>query len=127
MKWRWHYSALACAAFVTVGRPSSDAADSDPRQSPMATSAEIDLARAREFWAFQPVKQPPVPKAIPNSRNSQFKVQNPVDAFVLARLQEKGLQPAPPASKAELIRRLCFDLTGLPPSPEEIQAFVGDR
>ena len=93
----------------------------------MATSAEIDLAKAREFWAFQPVKPPPVPKAVPKSRNSQFKIQNPVDAFVLARLQEKGLQPAPPASKAELIRRLCFDLTGLPPSPEEIQAFVGDR
>ena len=50
-----------------------------------------------------------------------------MDAFVLARLQAKGLQPAPPAAKAELIRRLYFDLTGLPPSPEEVKAFEKDR
>ena len=122
MKWRLHYCALACAAFVTVDCQSFEAVGSDPREGPMAPSAEMDTAKARAFWAFQPVKLPPVPKV----RGSRFKIQNPVDAFVLARLQEKGLQPAPPASKAELIRRLCFDLTGLPPSPEEIKAFVED-
>jgi len=123
MKWRLHQCVLACAAFITVDRLSSHAAALDPREVPVAASSELGSARAREFWAFQPVKLPPVPK----SQSSTFKVQNPVDAFVLARLQEKGLEPAPPASKAELIRRLCFDLTGLPPTPEEVKAFVQDR
>jgi len=123
MKWRLRHFVLACAVFVIVDRQSSEAAAVEPRDSSKASPAEIDLAKARQFWAFQPVKSPPVPKV----RSSRFKIQNPIDAFVLARLQEKGLQPAPPASKAELIRRLSFDLTGLPPSPEEIKAFVEDR
>src|SRR5262249_35428185 len=88
-----------------------------------ASSEELGSARAREFWAFQLVKSPPVPQV----QSAGFNVQNPEDAFVLARLQEKGLEPAPPASKAELIRRLCLDLTGLPPTPEEVTAFVQDR
>src|SRR5437867_8780352 len=123
MKWRLHHCILACAAFITVDRQSSHAAAPDAPDGRVSASAELDSARAREFWSFQPVKLPPVPK----SQSSTFKVQNPVDAFVLARLQEKGLEPAPPASKAELIRRLCFDLTGLPPTPEEVKAFVQDR
>jgi hypothetical protein len=112
MKWRWHHFVLACAAFITVDRQCSAAAPAEP-----------DSAKAREFWAFQPVRLPPVPKAT----SARFKVGNPVDAFVLARLQEKGLEPAAPALKAELIRRVTFDLTGLPPSPEEVKAFVQDR
>src|SRR5262249_41399766 len=51
---------------------------------------------------------------------------NPVDAFVLARLEAKGLRPSPPASKVELIRRATFDLTGLPPTPQEGDAFLAD-
>jgi hypothetical protein len=120
MKWRFHLCALAWAAIHTVqGQPSG----SELRDSQAATSAAFDLKKAREFWAFQPVKLPRVPKA----QSSRFTVQNAVDAFVLARLQDKGLEPAPPAAKPELIRRLWFDLTGLPPSPEEVQAFVDDR
>jgi hypothetical protein len=118
-----HHCALACAAFITLDRQSSNAAVPDPRVDRVAASAESDLSKARQFWAFQPVRLPPVP----NAQSSRFKVQNPVDAFVLARLQEKGLEPAPPASKGELIRRLCFDLTGLPASPEEVKAFMQDR
>src|SRR3989442_5902018 len=112
MKWRLHHCVLACAAFLTFDQlPSSGA------------SAESVSSSAREFWAFQPVRLPPVP----TTQSSRFRVQNPVDAFVLARLHEKGLEPAPAASKAELICRLCFDLTGLPPSREEVKAFVQDR
>jgi hypothetical protein len=110
MKWRWHHCVLACIAFITVDRQSSAAAD-------------IDSAKAREFWAFQPARLP----AVPRTQSARFKVQNPVDAFVLARLQQKGLEPAPPASRAELIRRVTFDLTGLPPLPEEVKAFEQDR
>ncbi|MEY4829061.1 MAG: hypothetical protein RLZZ562_857, partial [Planctomycetota bacterium] len=54
-------------------------------------------------------------------------MQNDIDRFVLSALREKGLEPSPPAGKAELIRRVTFDLTGLPPSPEDVQAFVLDE
>ena len=123
MKWRLHHCSLACIALLTVGRQSSEAAAPVSGEDRGAASAEPDFTKAREFWAFLPVRLPAVPKA----HGSRFKVQNPVDSFVLARLQEKGLEPAPTASRAELIRRLCFDLTGLPPSPEEVRAFVQDR
>ncbi|HLW79193.1 MAG TPA: PSD1 and planctomycete cytochrome C domain-containing protein [Terriglobia bacterium] len=76
----------------------------------------------KAFWSFQPVKEPPVPKV----KNSKW-TQTPVDNFILARLQEKGLKPAPPAGKRVLIRRATYDLTGLPPTPEEVEAFVADR
>jgi hypothetical protein len=75
----------------------------------------------RDFWSFRPPKDivPPVlPAAEP--------VRNPVDAFVLAKLQQQKLTFAPEAPRAVLVRRLFFDLTGLPPTPEEVEAFVAD-
>jgi hypothetical protein len=72
-------------------------------------------------WSFQPVKRPPVPSI----RTGQ--VRNPIDAFVLARLEKEGLKPSPEADRATLLRRLALDLTGLPPTPEEIDAFVKDH
>jgi mono/diheme cytochrome c family protein len=73
------------------------------------------------FWAFQPVKSPAPPvvkdKAWPNS---------PLDHFVLAKLEAKGLKPSPKADKRTLIRRATFDLTGLPPTPAEIDAYFED-
>ena len=54
-------------------------------------------------------------------------VKNPLDAFVLARLEVKGLQPSPPADRRTLLRRVTFDLTGLPPTPEEFKAFLNDK
>jgi mono/diheme cytochrome c family protein len=75
----------------------------------------------RAHWAFQPVKRP----AIPAVKNSAW-VANPIDAFVLAKLEAKNLQPNPPAGKRELVRRLYYDLTGLPPTPAEVEAFVAD-
>src|SRR5262249_30602846 len=53
-------------------------------------------------------------------------VRTPIDAFVIAKLREKGLRPAPEAERRTLIRRLSFDLTGLPPAPDEVTAFVND-
>jgi hypothetical protein len=69
-----------------------------------------------KHWSFQPVKRPAVPGGS----------ANPVDAFVVARLREKGLSPSPEADRRALIRRLKFDLVGLPPTPEEVEAFVKD-
>ncbi len=69
-----------------------------------------------DIWSFLPVKQPEVP-AVGN-------VQNPIDAFVLDQLQEAGIEPAPQADPLSLIRRLYFDLSGLPPTPYEAEAFL---
>jgi mono/diheme cytochrome c family protein len=79
-------------------------------------------SRARTHWAFQPVRPPAVPKV----KNAAW-VKNPIDAFVLAKLEKAGLQPNPPASRAALIRRATYDLTGLPPGPEEVRAFLADK
>ncbi len=78
-------------------------------------------AEERGYWAFrQPVKA-----ALPTVKAAAW-VKNPIDTFVLAKLEAQGLQPAPPADKRTLLRRVTFDLTGLPPSPEEIKAFLAD-
>ena len=84
--------------------------------------AEFQItAKDRSHWAFQPVKRP----APPDVKNKTW-VRNPIDAFILAKLEAKGLAPALPASKQEIARRLYFDITGLPPTPREIEAFVND-
>ena len=70
----------------------------------------------RKWWAFQPVRRPAIP---PGSRN-------PIDALLLAKLSDKGLSFAPPADKLTLLRRVSFDLTGLPPTPDEVDAFLKD-
>jgi hypothetical protein len=75
----------------------------------------------RAHWAFQPVKRP----AVPPVKNAGW-VANPVDAFVLAGLESKGLVPSTPASKQTLIRRVYYDLVGLPPTPAEVEAFLAD-
>jgi hypothetical protein len=77
--------------------------------------------RDRAHWAFQPVRRPALPVLKDPARSA-----NPIDAFLLARLEAKGLQMNPPASKRELIRRVYYDLTGLPPTPEEVEAFAAD-
>jgi hypothetical protein len=73
-------------------------------------------------WSLRPPTRP----AVPDVRAPQFPVRTPVDAFILARLGKEGLSPAPEADKLTLIRRLTFDLTGLPPTPAEVEAFVKD-
>jgi hypothetical protein len=75
----------------------------------------------RAHWAFQPIIRPAVPAV-----HDHTWVANPVDTFILAGLEAKGLRPNPPASRRELIRRVYYDLTGLPPTPSEVEAFVAD-
>src|SRR5262245_1004184 len=76
----------------------------------------------RNYWAFRKPARPQIPKV----KNRSW-VRTPIDAFILAKLEEKGLQPSPRADKRTLIRRVTFDLTGAPPTPEEINAFIADR
>lgn len=75
-----------------------------------------------DWWSLQPVVRPAVPKVKQANR-----VTNPIDAFILARLETAGLTPSPEADRRTLIRRLTFDLHGLPPTPEDIEAFVKDE
>ena len=74
-----------------------------------------------DFWSFQPVKRP----ALPRVENRAW-VKSPVDAFVLAKLEEAGLEPAKPATRRDLLRRVTVNLTGLLPTPEELRAFEAD-
>jgi hypothetical protein len=76
----------------------------------------------RRHWAWQPVRQPPLPAV-----KGTGWVKTPIDRFILAKLEAKGLSPAPTADRRTLIRRATFDLTGLPPTAAEIEAFAADR
>ena len=78
-------------------------------------------AKWGRHWAFEPPRRPENP-----STKSQIPIKNPIDAFVFARLEREGLKPSSEADKATLIRRVTLDLTGLPPTPEEVDAFVKD-
>jgi mono/diheme cytochrome c family protein len=97
--------------WVKMGAP-------DPRTG---STAKGEWKGGGDHWAFKPVVKPSVP-AVPD----KTWVANPIDAFILAKQDPKGLKPSPPASRQELIRRVYFDLIGLPPTPEEVKAFVED-
>jgi mono/diheme cytochrome c family protein len=77
--------------------------------------------RARAFWSFRPVVRPEVPAV-----KQAGWARTPVDAFILEALEAAGLRPAPPAGKTTLLRRVTYDLIGLPPTPEEVDAFLAD-
>lgn len=97
----------------------------DPREeTPEFNRDRIDPIAAREHWAFQPVTNPAAPAF--DDPELQRWVANPIDAFVLEGLCDKGWRPAEPADKYTLIRRVTFDLIGLPPTPAEIEAFLED-
>ncbi len=93
----------------------------DPRPKEMPLPAHYDFEKARKFWSFQPVKDP-TPPLITDAAWSK----TAIDRFVRAKLAEKMLTPTGVASKRALIRRATFDLTGLPPTPEDVAAFVAD-
>ena len=102
--------------WVQLGAP-------DPRtEDSLNATNGIDWDEARRYWAFQPLRDPSAP-AVDNERW----VQTFIDPFVLAKLEDKSLAPAPPAEKGVWLRRVTFDLTGLPPTPREIENFLADR
>ncbi|HEY2953534.1 MAG TPA: DUF1549 domain-containing protein, partial [Verrucomicrobiae bacterium] len=100
--------------WVRMGAP-------DPRKTALASGKKYG-GDAKNHWAFQPVKKP-IPPAVSNPAW----VANPIDAFVLARLEAKGLKPNPPADKRTLIRRASLDLIGLAPTAQEVDAFLNDH
>jgi hypothetical protein len=86
-----------------------------------AVAAHPNEAAWMKHWAAQPVRMPPLP-ATPRM---DWEI-TPIDRFILAKLQAAGLEPSPPAERHTLMRRVTFDLIGLPPTPEEVEAFVSD-
>ena len=102
--------------WVSMGAP-------DPRHAaPIATANAIDIEKGRKYWAFQP----PVKPAPARVRDASWSA-SPVDRFVLARMEKERLTPVADADRTTWIRRVTFDLSGLPPTPEEIDAFAADR
>src|SRR5438270_13119982 len=86
------------------------------------SSEETNVSAKSDWWSFKPAAQPDLPKV-----NKSKWGRNPIDLFVLAKLEQQGLQPSPEADRRTLIRRVSFDLTGLPPTPEEVAQFVADH
>jgi mono/diheme cytochrome c family protein len=93
-----------------------------PWPATVASSASQLASAAKTHWAFTPVRQ----RAVPKVKDAAW-VKTPIDAFVLARLEREGLRPSPPADRRTLIRRATFDLTGLPPTADEVANFLADR
>ena len=88
-----------------------------------ALADELPFSKERlNHWAYKPVQK----SAVPTVKQRAW-IKTPVDAFVLQKLEANGLAPSAPADKITLLRRATFDLTGLPPTPEEVAAFVNDR
>ena len=104
--------------WIELGAPEAD------EEPDLAGTAADPLVRAedREFWSFQP----PRSVTAPNVKHAD-RVGNPIDAFVLQKLEEKTLSLSPEADRLTLIRRAAFDLTGLPPEPAEVDAFLADN
>lgn len=101
--------------------PQSDAATEDVSQ--LSMSQRVDRAR-QQHWAYQPVSKAPPPALEPHS---QAWGRSPLDAFIAARLNAVGLPPSPETDRRTLIRRATFDLLGVPPAYEDVQAFVDDE
>ncbi|MFM9962117.1 MAG: PSD1 and planctomycete cytochrome C domain-containing protein [Planctomycetaceae bacterium] len=130
-----------------------DAGAKTARPEPEAIADDDVTEEERSFWSFQPIRRPAVPRVgvsissrdrqgvladhklgpLPNGRGSDLlhsrvdSVRTPVDAFVLARLEQDGLSFSDEADRATLVRRATFDLLGLPPTPDEVDEFLADR
>ena len=109
----------ALRTWVEFGAPWPGARQAAEKRPDSATREFSE--EERKFWAFRPMKEPELPRV----RNEAW-VQSPIDRFILSRLEEEGIEPAPSADKATLLRRASYDLTGLPPTEQEITSFLED-
>jgi mono/diheme cytochrome c family protein len=107
------------AEWIDRGAPYDDGLVAPAKRAPVWTEKTVD-PKARKFWSFQPLKVRPAPDAAKSSPRT------PVDAFIAQKLAEKKIGWNPEVDRRKLIRRVSFDLIGLPPTPEEVAAFVND-
>jgi hypothetical protein len=112
----WGLAAGVLAAFA----PLSADEQAPPDEALYGVSPTDD---DRGHWAFRPIERPPVPAV---AKSADW-VRNPIDAFILEELAAKGLEPAPAAKDVHWLRRVSFDLVGLPPTPEQVAEFLADR
>jgi len=110
---------VAAGAPIPASVPDSAASGTGLR--PVATRGKITDAD-KKFWAFKPIQGAPPPAAGPKDRPA-----NPIDEFILTNLKKNGIEPSPRADKTTLLRRATFDLTGLPPTKNEIADFLADK
>ncbi|HBI44416.1 MAG TPA: hypothetical protein DDY78_16415 [Planctomycetales bacterium] len=96
--------------------------DSAPWPRGVTVVADKPAPANDDWWSLRPLSRPAVPAVKDKAWG-----RTPIDAFVLAAMEARGLHPSPPADKTKLLRRVTFDLIGLPPTPEEIEAFLGDN
>ena len=92
-------------------------------ETPAPAVSSVKLPNTADWWSLKPLQRPPVPQIM--GRDVAW-MRNSIDAFIAAKLREKGLEPSPEADRRTLMRRLHFDLIGLPPNPDEIDAFAND-
>jgi hypothetical protein len=127
---------------IVPGRPDESelvrrifAEDAEERMPPRTANSQLtkDEQQTLKRWVAEGAKydvhwafRKPVKRAIPSVREPG-RVRNPIDNFVLARLDQEGLKPSPEADRATLLRRVSLDLVGLPPTPEDVESFVADR
>jgi len=104
-----------------IASGATDPRVANPTVSSVPKPVGMSIDDGRQFWSLRPVTKP----ALPETRNPNW-IQSPIDAFVLAKLEANELHPAPQADKRTLIRRLAYDLVGLPPTPEDVNAFLAD-
>ncbi len=107
--------------WVSIGAPWTPEKVATTQATGAAYAANYDSLR-KELWSWQPIADPPAPQV-----KRTAGVKDDIDRFVLQKLEEKNLEPSPRADKLALLRRATFDLTGLPPTPEEIDAFSHDN
>jgi cytochrome c553 len=110
----------ALAAWIRAGAVWPGAAETPP--APMPAHERAITAADRAFWSFQPIGRAPMPTV----RDTAWP-RTDIDRFVLSRLEREGLSPVGPADKLTLLRRATMDLTGLPPTPDEVDAFLADQ
>src|SRR6185436_13353050 len=112
----------ALVEWIKAGAPWPASTSPAPAGPPPAVVKEMDVTAAhRAFWSIQPLKKP----AVPSVRAAGW-AKSDIDRFILARLETDNLSPVAAADKLTLIRRATFDLTGVPPSPEDVDAFEQD-
>ncbi len=100
--------------WIAMGAP-------DPRDGAGGKVAGIDFAAAAQHWAYRPLHTPTAPPV-----KDVGWVRSPIDRFILAKLESQALTPSPPADRRTLVRRAYYDLIGLPPTADEVEAFIGD-
>lgn len=108
--------------WVTAGLPWPARLEREPAPAATEHKKKTVTAEDRNYWAYRPVVEP----AVPQVKNSTW-VRNPIDAFILAKLEAENLRPSDEADPRTLLRRATYDLLGLPPSPEEVTEFTRDK